>query len=98
MANGKARQDFPVKTHQASGYTWNKIEDEPGYGWMNKKALDEHNRAVDQLVHRDHQVKSEWIATLTVRGGADSTIADRYGDPFEMADKEQVMLNSLKQQ
>lgn len=41
MANGKARQDMPVRTHQASGFQWQRAEDEPGYGWLNKKAVDE---------------------------------------------------------
>jgi len=57
---GKARQEFPPQTHAPSGYTWSRTEDEPGYAWMNKKALDESHRAWDQLVHREHMVKSEW--------------------------------------
>ncbi|KAK5717997.1 hypothetical protein LTR15_008840 [Elasticomyces elasticus] len=73
------KQDFPEKKHQ-SGYTWDRFEDEPGYQWLSKKALDERNRAWDSMVHKDHMVKN------------------RYGDVFEMAEKEQAMLNSLKQQ
>ena len=56
---GKMRQqqEFPTKTHQASGYSWNKAEDEPGHAWLNKKALDEYHRAWDALVHKDSMVK-----------------------------------------
>ena len=61
MANGKARQDFPVRTHQASGYSWSRADEEPGYHWMNKKAVDEYHRAVDSMVHRDSMVKGMFM-------------------------------------
>jgi len=57
MTNGKGKQDFPTKTHAPSGYSWSRSEDEPGYGWLNKKAMDEGNRAWDGLVHRELMVK-----------------------------------------
>jgi hypothetical protein len=59
MANSKARQEFPTKTHKESGYSWSRAEDEPGYTWMNKKAHDEYGRAWDSMVHKDHMVRSE---------------------------------------
>lgn len=52
MANGKARQDLPVKTHQSSGYQWQRAEDEPGYAWLNKKAVDE--SSVSRYSRRGH--------------------------------------------
>ncbi|KAK3672679.1 hypothetical protein LTR78_007491 [Recurvomyces mirabilis] len=78
---GKARagQEFATHTHQASGYSWNRAEDEPGYAWLNKKAMDERSRAWADMVHQD------------------CVVGNRYGDPFEMAEREQAMLNSLKQ-
>lgn len=63
MANGKARQDLPTKTHQPSGYTWSRAEDEPGYSWQNKKAMDEANRAWDSLQHKESMIKSECYNT-----------------------------------
>lgn len=59
MANGKARQDVPAKTHQQGGYSWSRAEDEPGYSWTNKKAQDEYTRAWEGLQHKDSMVKSE---------------------------------------
>lgn len=59
MANGKARQDQPAKTHERGGYTWTRAEDEPGYSWLNKKATDEYTRAWEALQHKDAMVKSE---------------------------------------
>ncbi|TKA65194.1 hypothetical protein B0A55_09853 [Friedmanniomyces simplex] len=83
LGNGKARaaggQDFAPKTHQPSGYTWDKHEDEPRYAWMSKKAQDERQRAREGLVHKD------------------SVVGNRYGDPFEMVEREQAIINSLKQ-
>ena len=58
-AAGKTRQEFPTKTHESSGYQWSRAEDEPGYAWMNKKALDEFHRAAEALVHKEHMVKGE---------------------------------------
>ncbi|KAI7195295.1 hypothetical protein KC363_g1659 [Hortaea werneckii] len=71
--------EFPPRTHQASGYTWTREEDSPGFSWSNKKAMDEAQRAWDGLAHREAMVKN------------------RYGDPFEMAEKEQVIRNSPQQ-
>lgn len=59
-STGKPRQEFPTKTHQASGYKWSRAEDEPGYAWMNKKALDELHRAWDSLVHKESMVRGEY--------------------------------------
>jgi hypothetical protein len=56
-AAGKAKADFPTKTHERSGYQWNRTEDEPGYAWLNKKAMDEYHRALDGLVHRESMVQ-----------------------------------------
>lgn len=64
----KVRQDFPPKTHQLSGYTWSRVEEEPGYAWTNKKAVDEMHRAWDQLLHRDYMVKSARPA-MRAKGG-----------------------------
>lgn len=52
----KAKQEFPLKTHASSGYTWRRPEDEPGWSWANKKAVDEANRAWDVVVHKDAMV------------------------------------------
>lgn len=49
------RREFPTKTH-ASGYKWDRAEDEPGHAWLTKKAKDEFSRALDGMVHRDHVV------------------------------------------
>ncbi|KXT06421.1 hypothetical protein AC578_6069 [Pseudocercospora eumusae] len=78
MANGKARADQVVKTHP-SGYQFSRVEDEPGYAWLNKKAQDEYQRAWDQLTHKDAMVKN------------------RFGDTFEMVEKERAIAASLEQ-
>lgn len=66
MANGKARAELPLQTHQQSGYSWRRHDDAPGYGWLNKKAVDEYQRAYDGLVHRDLVVTRtyEWSCVL----------------------------------
>jgi hypothetical protein len=56
--NAKQRQDFPTKTHQRSGYTWSRAEDEPGFSWLNVKAVDEAARAWENLCHKEFMIKS----------------------------------------
>lgn len=53
------RNNAPVQTHASSGYRWSRPEDEPGYSWRNKKAMDEMGRALDGLVHKDLDVRGE---------------------------------------
>lgn len=99
IGKGVTKQEFPTKTHERSGYQWNRAEDEPGYAWLNKKALDEYHRAFDSLVHKESMVRG-WSIELTLEVGerVANGAAGRYGDPFEAADKERAMINSLKQQ
>ena len=54
------RAEFATKTHERSGYQWNREEDTPAYAWMNKKALDEYHRAIDGLVHKEVMVRGEF--------------------------------------
>lgn len=61
-STSKLRADFPTRTHQQSGYAWSRAEDEPGYSWLNQKAVDEASRAWEALVHKDAMVKSKlWL-------------------------------------
>lgn len=64
MSNGtgvaRAPGSAPGRTDRNSGYTWYKPEDEPGYAWMNKKAMDEANRAYDSLVDREKTIGSKF--------------------------------------
>ena len=48
-----SRREFAPKTHAASGYKWDRAEDEPGFAWTTKKAKDEYIRAFDAMAHRD---------------------------------------------
>lgn len=50
------RREFPTKTHAASGYMWDRAEDEPGYAWLSKKARDEYSRALDGMAHKESAV------------------------------------------
>ena len=50
---------FQVKTHQESGYSWTKAEDEPGWSWKNKRAQDEAKRAWEGLVMKDKRIGSQ---------------------------------------
>jgi len=45
-----------IKTHEPSGYSWVKPEDEPGWAWKNKRAVDEANRAYDGLLMKDQRI------------------------------------------
>lgn len=66
MPNNTGRTNVPTQTHASSGYRWSRAEDEPGYAWSNKKALDEMGRAWDALAHKDGAVKGELGARLAI--------------------------------
>ena len=94
----QAKQEFAPRVHQPSGYTWSREEDQPGYAWNSPKAIGEANKAWDGMVHKELMVKSAYAGTVGRYNGAKTDMCtDRYGDPFEMADREQAVLNSLKQ-
>jgi hypothetical protein len=93
------RPNLPVQTHASSGYRWTKTEDEPGYAWLNKKAADEMNRAVDSLAHKDIAVKGELRRVTKFSWDSQANVyshAGRYGDPLELAEREAALLASLK--
>ena len=59
-----------IRCHQPSGYTWTRAEEEPGWKWNHKKAVDEANRAWDGLAHKEHMIKSEFCLYLDGRSGS----------------------------
>ena len=59
--NGGRRGEFTPKTHEASGYTWDRAEDEPGWAWLNKRAHDEFGRAAEGLVHVGGMIRGKLI-------------------------------------
>ncbi|GAM86144.1 hypothetical protein ANO11243_041550 [Dothideomycetidae sp. 11243] len=48
-----------VHTHEASGYSWTQAEDEPGWAWRNKRALEEAERAWSNVLNRERRIGSE---------------------------------------
>lgn len=51
------------KVHEASGYTWERDEDAPGYVWKNKKARDEADRAGEALIDKDRIVGRKFMCS-----------------------------------
>jgi len=56
-----ATEPAVVHTHEVSGYKWTRQEDEPGWAWKNKKALDEYHRAYDTMIMKDFKIGGEFI-------------------------------------
>ena len=46
-------------TDSATGYQWSKPEDQPGHEWKNIRAREDEVRALDQILDRGSQIKSE---------------------------------------
>lgn len=42
-----------------TGYQWSRAEDQPGYEWKCQRAREEELRALDQIVDKGSQIKSE---------------------------------------
>ncbi|KAF2722820.1 hypothetical protein K431DRAFT_293161 [Polychaeton citri CBS 116435] len=78
MANGAASSkgtagratgaEYAPQGHEASGYTWTRDEDMPGWAWRNTKAMDEAARAADAIVHKESMVlRQELIVTARLQ-------------------------------
>jgi len=52
-------------TDSATGYQWTKSEDQPGHEWKNSRAREDEMRALDQIVDRGVQIKSEQRASIS---------------------------------
>ncbi|KAH7559547.1 hypothetical protein BM1_04484 [Bipolaris maydis] len=44
-------------TDPETGYQWSRQEDQPGYEWMNTRAREEENRALDNIVDKGYMIK-----------------------------------------
>lgn len=45
-----------TRTHQPSGYTWERDDDAPGFLWKNRKARDECAKVMEAVVDLDHVI------------------------------------------
>ena len=70
------RSNAPTQTHASSGYRWTRAEDEPGYAWTNKKAVDEMGRAWEGLAHRDVVVKGMYLGIFLGLGESEECFSD----------------------
>ncbi|KAI9700186.1 MAG: hypothetical protein M1820_006854 [Bogoriella megaspora] len=59
-----------VRVHEPSGYKWTRLEDEPGYAWKNRKAQEEHNKALESIVGKEAMVGMRYGDLLLERKGA----------------------------
>ncbi|KAF4547854.1 Hypothetical protein D9617_35g090050 [Elsinoe fawcettii] len=76
-ATTKDAEPQEVKTHQPSGYTWVKTEDEPGYSWKNKRAIEEAERAWGTILHKDRKVGNRYGDPFEVADSEAAIIASR---------------------
>ena len=52
--------DMSGKNQDAeTGYQWSKQEDQPGFEWLNTRAREEENRALDSIVDKGYMIKRE---------------------------------------
>jgi len=58
--SAKAERQGGQYVYKSTGYKWTRDEDAPGYGWKNKKAMDDYSRATEQLVDRDRVIGREY--------------------------------------
>ena len=42
-----------------TGYQWSKQEEQPGFEWLNTRAREEENRALDSIVDKGYMIKRE---------------------------------------
>ena len=50
-----------IHTDADTGYTWTKQEDQPAWEWRSTRAREEENRALEQIVDLNQQVKRKYL-------------------------------------
>lgn len=53
-------------TDPETGYQWTRAEDQPGFEWKNQRAREDEMRALDNIIDKGSQIKSElvcWVAS-----------------------------------
>lgn len=57
---GASRAGLQQKgVHEASGYSWDREEDAPGFAWKNRKVQEEAQRQWNVLAEKDKMITSE---------------------------------------
>jgi hypothetical protein len=81
-ASAPATNDTGI-THQdpETGYQWSRAEDQPGFEWKNQRAREDEMRALDQIIDKGSQIKSE--SDHLIPGETSLTESARYGDPLD---------------
>jgi hypothetical protein len=55
-----------------TGYSWSRQEDQPGFAWKNPRTKDEEHRALDQIVDKNSQIKSEDVLQIAYEDPTDT--------------------------
>jgi hypothetical protein len=55
-----------VHEDKETGYQWVKTEEQPGFEWRNNRAKEEEARALEQIVDKNHMIRSEFIVGDTL--------------------------------
>lgn len=65
--NPASNSNEATATHQdpETGYQWSKAEDQPGFEWKNQRAREDEMRALDQIIDKGSQIKSEYQRKVT---------------------------------
>lgn len=59
-ATATAHESGVTHTDPETGYQWSKPEDQPGFEWKNQRAREEEMRAMDAIIDKGSQIKSEY--------------------------------------
>jgi hypothetical protein len=57
--SGTTGAEAAAHTDSATGYQWTKSEDQPGHEWKNNRAREDEVRALENIVDKGLQIKSE---------------------------------------
>lgn len=75
------KETAAINTDSETGYQWSRAEDQPGFEWKNQRAREDEMRALDNIIDKGSQIKSEFCHTET----SNHWLSDlaRYGDPLD---------------
>ncbi|KAF2154610.1 hypothetical protein K461DRAFT_291536 [Myriangium duriaei CBS 260.36] len=66
-----------TKVHEASGYTWSRQEDEPGWGWRNKRAVEDAERAWNGVLNKERKIGNRYGDPFEMADNEAATLASR---------------------
>lgn len=79
QGSSMSAEQLPVDSYISSEHT---KKAEPGWAWKNRKARDEYNRAMENVIDKNFSL-SEYFLQVSYKPSCSDRAPEHYGDPFD---------------